>query len=304
MTLTNKYGLPDAIVQAVQGFDGEYTASHKKHSDISVTALLNPPQVAQLNRQHWKEIEEDASERLWALLGQAVHAILAKAERSALVENRLYMDIGGWTISGQYDRLTLLPTGLLQDYKICSVWEVIFGLKADRENQLNILAELCAENGYNVTELEIVAILRDWQKSKAENDPTYPKAGFARIKVPLWPRQQRRAFIEARVQLHQQARNGVIAPCTDEDRWYSGERFAVMKKGRKSAVRLHDARESAEQMAAELGAGHYVDRRPGSNKRCESYCRVAPFCPQWLAMNNAAIEAAKAKAQEQPAEAA
>lgn len=299
MNLTNKYGLPDAIFRAVQGFDRDYDATHKKrHSDISATTLLNPPQAVQLNRQHWQEIEEDASDRLWALLGQAVHAILAKAETSAMTETRLYMDVAGWTLSGQYDRLTLLPTGLLQDYKVCSVWEVIYGLKAEREQQLNVLAELCASNGHEVTELEIVAILRDWQKAKAANDHDYPQVGFARMKVPLWPQPQRRAFIEARVRLHQQARTGVIAPCTDEDRWYSGETFAVMKKGRKSAVRLHDQRESADNMAADLGAGHYVEHRPGENKRCASYCRVSAFCPQWLAMNNAAIEAARTKATE------
>jgi len=296
MNLTNRHGLPDAIFRAVQGFDRDYENTHRRRSDISATTLLNPPQAVQLNRQHFNEIEEDASDRLWALLGQAVHAILAKAETSALTENRLYMDIGGWTVSGQYDRLTLLPTGILQDYKVCSVWEVIYGLKAEREQQLNVLAELCAENGHEVTELEIVAILRDWQKAKAENDPGYPQAGFARLKVPLWPRPTRRAFIEARVRLHQQARAGVIAPCSDEDRWYSGEQFAVMKKGRKSAVRLHETKEAADKMATELGAGHYVEHRRGVNKRCESYCRVAPFCPQWLAMNNAAIEAARLKA--------
>lgn len=296
MNLTNRHGLPDAIFRAVQGFDRDYENTHKRRSDISATTLLNPPQAVQLGRQHFREIEEDASDRLWALLGQAVHAILAKAETSALTENRLYMGIGGWTVSGQYDRLTLLPTGLLQDYKVCSVWEVIYGLKKEREAQLNVLAELCAENGHEVTELEIVAILRDWQKAKAENDPAYPQAGFSRIKVPLWPRTERRAFIEARVRLHQQARGGVIAPCSDEDRWYSGETFAVMKKGRKSAVRLHETKEAADKMVADLGAGHYVEYRRGVNKRCESYCRVAAFCPQWLAMNSAAIEAAKLKA--------
>lgn len=298
MNLTNKHGLPDAIFRAVQGYDRDYENTHKRRSDISATTLLNPPQAVQLNRLHFKEIEEDASDRLWALLGQAVHAILAKAETSALTEQRLYMEIGGWTLSGQYDRLTLLPTGHLQDYKVCSVWEVIYGLKAEREQQLNVLAELCAANGHAVTSLEIVCILRDWQKAKAaENDHEYPQAGFARIAVPLWPQLKRRAFIEARVRLHQQARNGVIAQCTDEDRWYSGEQFAVMKKGRKSAVRLHEARESADKMAADLGAGHTVEHRRGVNKRCESYCRVAPFCPQWLAMNNAAIEAARAKSR-------
>ena len=31
----------------------------------------------------------------------------------------------------------------------------------------------------------------------------------------------------------------------------------------------------------EVPAGHYIEERPGVNRRCEGYCDVAPFCEQY-----------------------
>jgi len=58
MRITNKYGLPEAIVNAVQ---------QRKASDgrISVTSLIDSPQIRQLVLDHWDELEDDASDRLW-----------------------------------------------------------------------------------------------------------------------------------------------------------------------------------------------------------------------------------------------
>ncbi len=75
------------------------------------------------------------------------------------------------------------------------------------------------------------------------------------------------------------AEAGEVSPCTPEEWWERPTRFAVMKRGQKRAVRLYDTREEAEDNATK--AGLYVEERPGSSVRCESYCRVASFCPQY-----------------------
>jgi len=64
MKLTNKFNLPDPIVNAVQ--NQGYTPGS---SDITVTQLIQPPLIRQLNKKHWDDIEEDASDRVWALFG-------------------------------------------------------------------------------------------------------------------------------------------------------------------------------------------------------------------------------------------
>ena len=87
MNLTNKFNLPEAIYEAVKN-DG-YT---KGNSDISVTQLIDSPYIRKLKEDHYNEIEEDVTERVLSLLGQAVHTILERTETEDLKEERLYWE--------------------------------------------------------------------------------------------------------------------------------------------------------------------------------------------------------------------
>ena len=60
-----------------------YTYSRGK-ADISVTELINPPQIAVLKRVHRNDIEEDLVDRFWALMGTNIHKILEDAADAAL----------------------------------------------------------------------------------------------------------------------------------------------------------------------------------------------------------------------------
>jgi hypothetical protein len=74
--LTNKKNLNEAILRAVQ--KDWYSGTGEKR-DYSVTQLLSPPKIIQLMRRHKNEIDEDVSERVFALMGSAMHAILERA---------------------------------------------------------------------------------------------------------------------------------------------------------------------------------------------------------------------------------
>ncbi len=96
MTFTNKYNLPETLVRALS-FDG-YTPGE---SNISTTSLIGPPRIFQLKKRHKDKIEEDVIEKVWSLLGQAAHVVVERAEgRNSITEERLYLTINGWTISG------------------------------------------------------------------------------------------------------------------------------------------------------------------------------------------------------------
>lgn len=69
--LTNKYNLPDTLFQAIS-YD-----THKLAGDISVTTLLDAPQIRLLKRKH--QYEEDVVDGLYALMGTALHHILERA---------------------------------------------------------------------------------------------------------------------------------------------------------------------------------------------------------------------------------
>jgi methionine salvage enolase-phosphatase E1 len=59
--------------------------------------------------------------------------------------------------------------------------------------------------------------------------------------------------------------------------------FAVMKKGRKRALRLLESESEANALASEESG--YIEFRVGESKRCQNYCNVAKFCTQFQSMN-------------------
>lgn len=314
MKLTNKLGLPDALVKAVAHDD--YV---RGDADFTVTELLQPPRITELTRQHWDEIEEDVSDRIWALLGTVVHGILERAETVASVEERLTAQItfgmgpattstshltmvqgqleyvpGPFhqqqyvaTISGKYDRCIVFPDGLLQDYKLMSVWETIHGLKADREQQLNMLAWIARENGIDIKKLEVVAIYRDWSKGKAREGGNYPQRQVQTIPVALWEPSRTEAFIAERIRLHEAAKVE-LPECTNEERWAADYTYAVMKQGNKRAVRVLPTEDEAKAfIQAEGKPGLYVvPRQADPVKRCRDYCAAAPFCSQYSSLHH------------------
>ena len=268
-TVTNRHDLPEALVRAVQ--NDPYVGG----GDISATKLIDAPQIRMLTRKHKASLSADVSERIWALLGQGVHAVLERANEGALVEERLYTEVLGWSVSGQIDTLAL-DTGVLSDYKVTTVYK----LQDTRgwTRQLNVLAYLARQNGYTIDGLEIVAILRDWKKGEAERRPDdYPQAPIIRVPLPLWTTDQQYDYLEGRVDRHQRAQHGEWTPCSDEERWYEGTTYALKKIGGKRALKVADSREAL----GEVKDGQEIEVRPGTYRRCQSYCEVRAFCPQW-----------------------
>jgi hypothetical protein len=269
VTLTNKMNLPQSIVNAVT--NDPYT---RGASDISVTALITPPYQRKLKET--VEQVEDVSDRIWSLVGQATHTILERAheeDENIRVEERLFTDCNGWVVSGQFD---VIQDDCLMDYKITSVWSVMGDTKVEWEQQLNLLRLLAIRNGIKVERLRIIAILRDWSKGKAMQ-ADYPAVQVVPIEIPVWPIEQAEAFMLERVRAHQASDP---PPCTAEERWATPEKFALMKKGRKTAVKLYDSEREAAQ-ASRDSQDMYVVHRPGQYRRCADYCSVAHGCPQY-----------------------
>lgn len=269
--LTNKLGLPQPIVDAISNDD--YT---KGEADISCTELIDSALIRRLRKHYASKIEQDAADLIWALFGQSMHTILERAGKDGLRELRLYMTVAGRVLSGKFDHLALLGAKL-SDYKVTSVWSVIYG-KSSWELQLNVLAELLVQNGYPCEALQIVAILRDWQKSRAGEDG-YPVQQVVTIPVPLWPQADRLAYIGTRMAEHFENRK---PRCTDEERWARPGAVAVMKGQNKRALRLFSTTlEAATYMDEHPDKAKLrIDHRPAKYVRCEDYCDVAQWCPQ------------------------
>lgn len=276
MNITNNANLPEPLVRAV-------TRDRKNRpKTISITELVQPPQIRALSLRHDSELSEDAADRIWALLGTLLHKRLEHAAADLddhITEQELETEVLGWRVVGHFD--LSYRDELLTDYKLTSVWAVKDGVKREWEEQLNLYAELLRRHDRHIQQLQIVAIGRDWSQSKAKYDSSYPQQQVKVMSVPLWTPEQANEFLEERVALHQRAQvEGIWPDCTPEERWVRDTKFAVMKTGAKKAIRLYDTN-SAALTHAKDDASLYVQHRPGISVRCESYCPVSSKCPQF-----------------------
>ena len=292
MKITNKYRLPQALVNACN--NDTYS---KGDSDFSVTQLINPPQLEALKAEHGGELVEDVSDRIWALHGSSVHHIIERsAEPGDVVEQRLFAEVDGIKISGQFDMIPAIDRRLT-DFKVTSVWSVKDSLENGKQewaDQLNLLAALCDLNQIDIDQktAQIVAICRDWRQNEALRYDDYP-ARAVTVPIPLLSPEKRLAFLESRVQLHKNARSGDYPPCTAHEMWERSPTYAVMKEGRKSALRVLDTEQDARKWCFEKNLGsihqghflinekHRIELRPGSRVRCEQYCPVRDYCQQY-----------------------
>lgn len=282
MKITNLNSLPEPLVRAVSHHPREHLPNH-----ISVTELIQPPQIRALSRIHDADISEDASDRIWALLGTLLHHALEQSAQglsNLISEGFLCTEVAEWTVVGHYDLSEMLLDGeLLTDYKLTSVWAVREGVKKEWEAQLNLYAELLRRSGRPVSALHLVAIGRDWSLQKARFDNQYPQQQVQVFPVRLWSQEEATQYLENRVRLHQYAAWYNKWPeCSEEERWARPTQWALMKKGQKRAVKLYDSAAAAER---NRGAAHYIQERPGESVRCASYCHVSNFCPQWAKLN-------------------
>ena len=111
--------------------------------------------------------------------------------------------------------------------------------------------------------------------------------------IPLWSDSEQDEYVDTRVRMHQSAHGGwafddELPNCSDSERWVKPTTYAVRKKSRVRAIKIHDSYESAEEHAIELGKEHFVEERKGSATRCEqNWCRVAQWCDQYQGEINA-----------------
>ena len=71
MKITNKFNLPQTFVNVLSR--PTYT---KGKAHLSVTELINSPRIVQLKNTYYDQLEEDVADKVWAIFGTAIHAVL------------------------------------------------------------------------------------------------------------------------------------------------------------------------------------------------------------------------------------
>jgi hypothetical protein len=223
MRYTNKHGLPEAFVRAV--VNDPYS---KGDSDFSATGLQTPPRAAVLIEQHRDTLEIDASGRVAVIIGQGTHSIVERCARPGIdiIEKRYFAKISvdgiEYTISAQID-LFETDTGTLSDWKTTKAYA--FSKKAGAGKKPEWIAQMCVgaeimrrqETPIIVKKLQIIALLKDWNKREA-GVSGYPPSEVMAVELPMWESEKTTAFIEERIRAFVAARKE-LPLCTSKETW-------------------------------------------------------------------------------------
>lgn len=277
MKITNNLNLPTPLVSLAQQ---EYTTADNEYR---ATSLLKGLRETILERRHGDKVERDVSDMIWLLFGTAVHGVLEGHQEGddEIKEERLKVKIGNYVLSGQFD-LYNDTTKTVTDYKTASVWKIIYGNFDDWRRQLLIYCYMLRQIGFEASKGEIIALLKDHSKRDAKIKAGYPQLPVAVIHFNFTDAD----FVECKQWLENKFAEIAVAEkladddlpiCTEEERFNSGAKYAVMKNGRKTALRVLDSMEEAEKWQSANG-GDYVQTRPGEDKKCIDYCSVCEFC--------------------------
>ena len=289
MIITNNLGLPKAFEEMAKS---DFPNEPKVYR---VTSLLKGTREAILEKRHADEIEQDVSDMIWLLFGTAVHSILERQEEQdhEIKETRLTIDIDEYKLSGQFD-LYDAKAKRITDYKTCSVWKVVFGDYSDWRRQLLIYAYMLKSIGFEVNSAEIIAIIKDHSKRDAKFKADYPKLPVTKItfrfsdkdfaEIESWLQEK-----FAKIKRCESLSDDELPLCTPEERFNSGDKFAVMKKGRKTALRVLDTEDEAETWK-EANGGDFIEVRKGEDKKCLDYCNACKFCSHYLEITKEAKE--------------
>lgn len=352
MKFTNKKGLNEAFTKAM-GAKGWYGGEGEERY-ASATELVSPLKPFLLKKRHYDEIEEDFSERIFMLLGSAVHSILEKANDIPVIDNmksnvakffehlsdkkidadadltttfikylmvgangsdtvinnnvfneflkrqlrvltdsryitekRLKVKIGDYTVSGGFD-LYDKETRTIEDYKTLPVWAYIYRNQEGsriREftEQLNIYKLFMELNGYKVDRLQVNMVFRDYQKSKAAIDDTYPDP-VETIELEMWDNDTIKGFILEKlneIERYMHVADDDIPVCSALERWEGKSQWQVFKNANKRSTKNFYSYYDAKNFIAELNDfknKYTINELKGKPKRCLSYCSVNKWC--------------------------
>ena len=244
-------------------------------TDISATRLKDSPRVNRLQKMHYKEIKPDYLKRGFAKLGEAWHGYMEQyAPEDWVCEQRFYASAGDKLISGAIDALEPHDGGYnIWDYKVMTSYKAQTELR-EFEAQLNIYAYILRQNDMEPKGLYISGLIRDWSDKRVTG--TYPDTMFPVFELPLWSEAQAENYVHERIQHHF---TEDLPLCTDEERWMSSPKFAVVSQKTGKALRVFDTEEQALDFQTKAPVS--IEKRKAEPIRCQRFCEVAEFCDQY-----------------------
>ncbi len=288
MNITNNANLPTAFLDACENKHAKMASN-----EFSVTELNKGVKEIILKRRHQGEIERDAVEMFWAVIGTAFHSIMERGtlDEHEIGESRLSLpfDICGteYVVSGQFD-LYDAATEQVTDWKTTATYSYMRNSEnpsdSDWFKQRPAYWLLLNKNGFSCKSGRVISLLRDWTRGKLRSDRKYPRIPMQEMVftftepddyIEVMHRLDERLSL---LHLFMDTPDDLIPPCSRDERWERDEHWAVMKKGRKTAVKRCSTNAEADLIAESLGGAHYVEHRAGTPSKCIDYCECNTFC--------------------------
>ena len=295
MKITNKLGLPKQLVELVSN---DYKPTEHQYS---CTTILKPTRQVILERRYNDQIESDVSDMCWLIFGIAVHSIIenSKEDSGQFKEEKLKVDLGkyfkdldGYYLSGRSDMIDLINKSIT-DWKTCSAWKIIYKDFEDWRKEMLIYAWAVKDMGFDMDKAEAIAFIKDHNKTKSKTDANYPK-------LPIWVEKfafTEHDFSEIEEYIHnkfislksnENVPDEALPMCSEEERWREPTVYAIKKKANKTASKLHNTKEEAEEHLKNLEEKYpdvyEMEVREGTDKRCLEYCSCNQFCPYYKEM--------------------
>lgn len=304
MRFVNDLNMPDHAFKAICLRQGRIEPP--KLDYIGVSALMGAPLPRYLHVRYWHQLEVKASETMNALQGQMGHLLFDKVETDTETEIHLKVEFEGTRIMGVADYYDpkLLTLGDAKFKQVNAVTATNIRGTKDLETQLNIYCWMARRMGYDVQHLQGDIYINGWTVYKAYGDSAYPKAPYLKMSIPIWEDAFTANYVRERLKVHDtkaiQNLRGMdvltvsqdyltvldnnmieIPVCTDEERFMQPTKWAVMKEGRKTAVRVFDIKAQALNMVniGKDAKSLSITERKGGYMKCLWYCNVAKFCP-------------------------
>lgn len=272
MKITNKLDLPQVFVEIAKKNNEDYEFNPNSYG---VTTLLKPIREIILSRRYREENEQDVSDMINLLFGSAFHKMFEVIqEDNVLKEQKVsYNVLDDMYLSGIYDRFNT-KTYTIEDYKTSSVNKTDF---SDYKLQGLMYAYLLRKNGLFVENIKFYVFYKDYKSTMKDKK---------QVEVLEWQvnssdLQDIEIMIKDKFQAIKDNLNvddNKLPMCSDSERWYSGEKYAVMSSKNTRAIRVFDNEQDAIDYL-NSGVGEYVEKRGGYNMKCEKYCSARKFCP-------------------------
>lgn len=250
MKIIDSNNTPEEVLILLKHDDYDYEAAK---DTLTATTFNKSVQEIVLIERHYDEIEIEASDCLWRVLGSAVHKLLedalnkAKLPEFVQTEERLYGEILGQQISSRFD---LVRNNYMCDYKVTSAWTRVFGSRDKewvRQESINRYLYNKVYKRVLNDKSKLIVLYRDWSAKNVGGK--YPERPFESIELDLMSIEETEMFLEGKVRDIKEARelkDSSLPKCTDEERWKGYD-----KKLRKDVFR-----------------------------KCEKYCNAYKFCSQ------------------------